>query len=230
MANRTMMSYADGRKAFSGYLAVVMVALAWLAVGCNSESPKTTEHKPPIGQQNEKATSNTAPPIDLNCVMNHIQNPPESFHYRFKNESSDPWAEEADVTPQRIDGSFSNSSLPAPQQFHGTPQEVSSNLMAIGQMSSIFATVRNTSAVVNEGTEGGVNGYSTVKYSIDTAHGTPTERALYKSVLGPGGSEKGTVWVTLQGCPVRILLDEELHSKDGNVLGNAHYEEAMVRK
>ena len=231
MANRTMTSYTNRRRAFSDNVPVALAALALLAVlGCNSKPSKTAEQVLPTARKNTVATTNTTPGVDLNCVTNHIQNPPESFHYSFRNESSEPWAEEADVTPQRIDGSFSNSSLPMPQQFHGTPQEVSSNLMAIGQMSSIFATVRGTSAMVNEGTEAGVNGYSTFKYSIDTARGNPTQQALYKSILGPGGSEKGTVWVTSQGCPVRIVLDEELHSKNGNLLGKAHYEEAMVKK
>ena len=135
--------------------------------------------------------------------------------------------EDADVTPQKIDGSFSNNSLPMPQKFHGTPQEVASNLMAIGRMSSIFATVRNTAAVVKEGKEDGLNGYSTFRYSIDTARGTPAEQQLYKSVLGPGGFEKGTVWTTSDGCPVRIVLEEELHANDGSVSGKAHYEETM---
>jgi len=170
------------------------------------------------------------PDIDLNCVVSHIQDPPESFHYAFKAESDNPWEEEADVTPQRIDGSFSNNTLPTPQQFHGTPREVSSNLMAIGRMASLFATVHGTSAVVNEGAEKDVNSYNTVKYSIDTARATAGEQALYKSILGPGGSEKGTVWVTSQGCPVRIVVDEELHAKDGSLLEKAHYEEAMVKK
>jgi hypothetical protein len=97
-------------------------------------------------------------------------------------------------------------------------------------MASLFAMVRNTSAVVNEGQEKGVNSYNTVKYSIDTGRGTATEQALFKSILGPGGAEKGTVWVTSEGCPVRIVLDEELHAKDGSLLGKAHYEEAMVKK
>jgi hypothetical protein len=176
------------------------------------------------------AKNSAGPDIDLNCVVDHIQNPPESFHYSFKAESDNPWEEQADVTPQQIDGSFSNSSLPTPQQFHGTPREVSSNLMAIGRMASLFATVRNTSAVVNEGAEKGVNGYSTVKYSIDTARGNATEQALYKSILGPHGFETGSVWVTSQGCPVRIVLDEELHAKDGSLAGKAHYEEAMIKK
>jgi hypothetical protein len=96
-------------------------------------------------------------------------------------------------------------------------------------MASLFATVRNSSTVVNEGAEG-VNGYQTVKYSIDTARGTATEQGLYKSILGPGGAEKGTVWVTSEGCPIRIILDEELHSKDGSLLDKTHYEEAMIKK
>jgi hypothetical protein len=210
---------------------VVMVVGFITMLGCNSVPSKTVDPASESLQKSVDTAKNSAgPDIDLNCVINHIQNPPESFHYTFKAESDNHWEEEAAVTPQRIDGSFSNSSLPTPQQFHGTPREVSSNLMAIGRMASLFATVRNTSAAVNEAAEKGVNGYNTVRYSIDTARGSATEQALYKSILGPGGSEKGTVWVTPQGCPVRIVLDEELHSKDGSLAGKTHYEEAMIRK
>lgn len=210
----------------------VIAVLAFISLaGCNSAPSKKVNPASESPQTSVGTAKNSAgPDIDLNCVINHIQNPPESFHYSFKAESDNPWQEEADVTPQQVDGSFSNNSLPTPQHFHGTPREASSNLMAIGRMASLFATVRNTSAVVNEGEEKGVNSYDTVKYSIDTARATATEQALYTSILGAGGSEKGTVWVTSQGCPVRIVLDEELHAKDGNVLEKAHYEEAMVKK
>ena len=210
--------------------AIAVLALISVS-GCNSAPSKTTDPTSGSPQKHVGTAKNSAgPDIDLNCVINHIQNPPESFHYRFKVESDNPWEEEADVTPQRIDGSFSNNSAPAPHPFHATPREASSNLMTIARMASLFATVRNTSSVVNEGPEKGVNNYNTVKYSIDTARGTATEQALYQSILGPGGGEKGTVWVTSEGCPVRIVLDEELHAKDGSLLGKAHYEEAMVKK
>ena len=210
----------------------VVVMLAFVSLlGCKSAPPTKTDPTSESQQRSVASAKNSAgPDIDLNCVMSHIQNPPESFHYAFKVESENPWEEDADVTPQQIDGTFSNSSLPTPQPFHGAPREVSSNLMAIGRMSSLFAIIRNTGAVVDEGAEQGVNGYSTVKYSIDTARGTATEQALYKSVLGLDGFEKGTVWVSSQGCPVRIVLNEELHSKDGALMGKAHYEEAMVKK
>ncbi len=211
------------------YVVAVLALTTMLA--CNSTPSKTVDQASGSQQKSVATAKNSADPdIDLNCVVEHIQNPPDSFHYAFKAQSDNPWEEEADVTPQRIDGTFSNSSLPTPQQFHGTPREVSSNLMAIGRMASLFATVRNTSAVINEAPEKGVNGYNTVKYSIDTARGSATEQALYKSILGAGGFEKGSVWVTSQGCPVRIILDEELHSKDGSLAGKTHYEEAMIKK
>ncbi len=209
----------------------VLVLMFISLSGCNSAPSKVANATPESPDNNVVATKASAgPDIDLNCVINHIQNPPESFHYSFKATSDNPWEEEADVTPQQIDGSFRNNSLPTPQQFHGTPRDTSSNLMAIGRMASLFATVRNTSAVVNEGDEKNVNNYSTVRYSIDTTRGAAAEQSLYKSILGPGGFEKGTVWVTTQGCPVRIVLDEELHGRDGSLLDKVHYEEGMVKK
>ena len=222
---KRMKSRSDRKWAF---LRDALIAASVLAVvGCNSAPSKTEKN---ISQQKNAATAtNNAPDIDLNCVINHIQSPPESFHYSFKDESSNSWQEEADVTPQTIDGSFTNNFVPGPQAFHGSPREVSSNLMAIGRLASAFALVRNSPAVLREGTEK-VNGYDTVKYSIDTARGTATEQGLYSATLGKGGFEKGTVWTITEGCPVKLVLDEELHSKDGSVTGKAHYEEAMVRK
>jgi hypothetical protein len=197
-------------------------------IGCNSEpskAVKTASPTHPVAAARESAGFD----IDLNCVTRHIQSPPEPFHYSFSDQSENSWQEDADVTPQNIDGSFMNSFLPAKQEFHGPPQQVSSNLMAIGRMASIFSTVHMTSAVMKQGAEK-KNGYDTVKLSIDTAQGNSTERGLFKTVFGPGGFERGSVWVTAEGCPVQIALDEELHAKDGSPTGKAHYEEAMTRK
>ena len=197
-------------------------------LGCNSASSKLANAKSGATQSAPK-TNSVGFDIDLNCVVRHIQTPPESFHYSFRDVSENSWQEDAEVAPQNIDGTFMNKSLPAPQEFHGPPQQVWSNLMAIGRMASIFSTVHMTSAVVNQGPEQ-KNGYDTVKFSIDTARGNSTEQKLFNSVLGPGGFEKGYVWVTSQGCPVQITLDEEIHGKDGSAVGKAHYDEAMTRK
>jgi hypothetical protein len=212
-----------------------LVAVAALSLlGCNSTPNRETteaEQAAPSAQNSaaQAVQSSTGPDIDLNCVIDHIQDPPESFHYTFKDVSDNPWEEEADVTPQKIDGSFKSNSLPKPQEFHGAPREVASNLHAIARLASTIALVQGSPAVVREGTEN-VNGYDTVKYSIDTARGGAAEQELYLSTLGKGGFERGTVWVTDKGCPVRLTLDEEMRAKDGGLLGKSHSEEAMVKK
>ena len=199
-------------------------------LACNSNRSNTAKNSIPSGSsQLHEAVAKPTMDIDLNRVIRHIQNPPDSFHYSLRDQSSNPWQEDADVTPQSITGSFTNSSLTAAQQLQGTPRDVSSNLMAIGRLADHFATVHGTSAVVKEGTEN-KNGYDAVQYSIDTGLGNATEQGLFKSVLGAGGFEKGTVWVTSEGCPVQIVLDEELHAQDGSPLSKAHYEESRMKQ
>jgi len=200
-----------------------------LILGCKSTSSKPVDTAPNSAEKGVATRNAAGADIDLNCVIRHIQSPPESFHYSFNDSSDNSWQEDADVTPQNIDGSFMNHFLTAKQEFHGPPQQVSSNLMAIGRMASIFSTVHVTSAVVNQGAEK-KNGYDTVKLLIDTSRGNSTEQRLFQTVFGPGGFERGYVWVTSQGCPVQITLDEEIHAKDGSPAGKAHYEEAMTRK
>lgn len=170
--------------------------------------------------------------IDLNCVMDHIQNPPGNFHYSYKKDSSNPVAEEADITPQTINGTFTNGSGSHP--IHGVKSDIQSwqgawtGLMGISGMSSAVALVKSGSVIQSEGAEK-VNGYDTTKYSIDTARADTAEQGLYRSTLGSGGFEKGTWWVTADGCPVKLSLDSELHSNNGSV-EKLHYEEAMVQK
>jgi hypothetical protein len=215
------------RLSSSAFSHALIAAIIVVAVGCNSNSSKSVN----IHDQKTVATSpvtNGGGDIDLNCVSRHIQNPPDSFHYTFTVVSDNPWHEDADVTPQNIDGSFMNNSLPKPQEFHGAPQQMSSNLMAIGRMADTFATVHATAAVLSEGAEK-KNGYDTVKLSIDTSRGSVTEQGLFRTLLGASGFEKGTVWVTSEGCPVQIVLDEQLQARNGSV-STSHYEEAMVKK
>jgi hypothetical protein len=99
----------------------------------------------------------------------------------------------------------------------------------ISGMSSTIALVNNSSALKREGSES-VNGYDTVRYSVDTARGDSAEQGLYRATLGAGGFEKGDIWVTSKGCPVKLELDSEMHGRDGAVIGKTHYSEAMVRK
>lgn len=223
------MTFSRDGRAFLRCGVLVAAGLALLAVSACKSGPEKSGAQP-----NSAATAQGGGDagINLNCVMDHIQNPPEAFHYSYNKESSNPVHEEADITPQTIDGSFKNNS--GSTSIHGVHSDAASwqgawsGLMGISGMSSAIALVRNSSATVREGPEK-MNGYDAIKYSIDTARGNDTEKSLYQSVLGTGGFQKGTAWVTAQGCPVKLVMDSELHGKDGSV-EKIHYEVAMVRK
>jgi hypothetical protein len=78
---------------------------------------------------------------------------------------------------------------------------------------------------VREGAEQ-VNGYDTIKYSVDTSRGDAASNAI---MLGQGGFIKGNAWVTSDGCPVKMTLDEEIHHSDGSMT-KYHIEEAITKK
>jgi hypothetical protein len=228
-----MRFYLDRKVRFPKHTLVAALALL-TAFGCSSR-PKPKRGEQSSGAETKaSATARNAsdPGIDLNCVFDHIQNPPEAFHYSYRKDSSNPVREEAEITPQTIDGSFTNGSVT--RSLHGVRsdreswQGAWSGLMGISGMSSAIALVHSGSALAREGAEK-VNGYDTIKYSIDTARGDSAEQGLYRSVLGAGGFEKDAAWVTAQGCPAKLVMDSELHSNSGSV-EKIHYEEAMVRK
>src|SRR6478672_2218345 len=190
------MTFSTDSNAFLKRGVLAAAGLALLAVSACKSGPasKNTDGKPGA-QPNSAVTAQGGgnAGIDLNCVVDHIQKPPEAFHYSYNKESSNPVHEEADITPQTIDGSFKNNS--ASSSFHGVHsdaaswQDARSNLMGIGGMASAIALVRNSPVTVREGPEK-VNGYDAIKYSIDTARGTNSKKSLYQSVLSTGGFEK----------------------------------------
>jgi hypothetical protein len=209
-------------------VASVLLALA----GCKSHRDRVHSDANSASAQSSAATARSSPGIDLNCVIDHIQNPPEAFRYSYKVQSSYPVEEQADITPQTIDGSFKNNDAERP--LHGVRSDAQSwsaawsGLTGISGMSSTVALISNSSAIVPEGSEK-INGYDTTKLSIDTARANMAEQGLYRSTLGAGGFEKGTAWVTSLGCPVKLNLDSEMHLKNGDA-DKTHYEIEMVRK
>lgn len=203
------------------------------ASGCNSRSSQRKAEEKAAGQNPPSAAQSTSGPgIDLNCVIDHIQNPPEAFHYSYKKDGANAVSQEADISPDTIDGSMKNGDFS--RTFHGVHSDQQSwqgawtSLTGISGMSSTIALVNHGSAMVREGTEK-MNGYDTIRYSIDTARGNAAEAGLYRSTLGDGGFEKGTAWVTSQGCPVKLSLDSEMHLRDGSV-DKIHYEVEMIKK
>ncbi len=211
------------------FLPVMALALITISA-CNSGSTsKNVEDK-------TSAVSNpTDVSIDLNCLGDHIDNPPEAFHYSFKKvEGATFRQEEADITPQTMDGTLTIDNA-KPYRFHGVHSDSASwdgatlSLTgAVGMLTASAGLLSGSSAMVREGTEK-MNGYDTTKYSIDTARGSAHEKGGYELLLGPGGSAKGTVWITAQGCPAKLVLDEDVRQMNGG-MNKLHYETAMVKK
>lgn len=207
-------------------------AVILFAAACKlGPSSKSREEK--SSSASKAAQSASGPGIDLNCIMDHIQNPPEAFHYTYKKDSADDnLIQDADITPDTITGSSKNKY--ATRELKGVKsdrenwQTAWSGLMGISGMSSTIALVHSGSPLAREGTEN-VNGYDTTRYSIDTSRADAAEAGLYRATLGEGGFEKGMAWVTSQGCPVKLSLDSEMHLNNGTV-DKIHYEISMVKK
>lgn len=225
-------------------LSALGLVLAAVTLACNSSSrSRLQERASERGRAKDEAMassaqSNSGPGIDLNCVFDHLQNPPESFHYVYKKEDSDGFNvhQEADISPQAIDG-FRTQQDGSQKPLHAVRSDAQSwqaalvGVTGISGMASTVATFNHNSAMKREADSGQVNGYETIHYSIDTARWDSTERQMLGNfALGPGGFDKGDAWVTSKGCPVKLVLDDEMHKKDGSLLDKIHYEEAMIKK
>ena len=227
------------------YPLIVMVATAASLsslLGCNSKpAANLSKEQAPTGNgQSRSAGAQTGsdPGIVLNCVYERLQNPPESFHYVYKKTVSDGSSvhQEADISPQTIDG-FRAQQDGSQQPIHAAHsdsqgwQAALAGLTGISGMSSTVSTINHNSAMQRESDGGQVNGYQTIHYSIDTARWDETTRQMLGNfALGPGGYDKGDAWVTAEGCPVRLILEDEMHKNDGSFLEKVHYEEEMVKK
>lgn len=234
----------EQRRPFVGLIAVASVITVMLfALACNSRSgaqgaaKRFAEQKSTRARQNASAQSDPNPGIDLNCVYDHLQNPPESFHYVYTKVDSDGFKvdQEADITPQTIDSlrqpDGTQQPLHAVRSDPSSWQQALAGLTGISGMSGTVATFNHSDAMKRESDGGAVNGYQTIHYSVDTARWDSTTRQILgNSTLGPGGFVKGDVWVTPSGCPVKLVIDDEMHKKDGSLLDKVHYEEAMVKK
>src|SRR6266567_9504649 len=214
-------------------IATGAAAIALMSLACTSKpSSKLSAEK--RANRSSSGQAGADPGINLNCVYDRLQNPPEPFHYVYKKTSSDGSKvdQEADVTAQTIDG-FRGQPDGSQQPIHALRsdpqswQSALSGLTGISGMSSTVSTFNHNSAMQRESDGGQVNGYQTIHYSIDTARWDPTTRQMLGGfALGPGGFDKGDAWVMADGCPVKFVLDDEMHNKDGSLLERIHYEES----
>jgi len=100
---------ANYQPPFWRQILLAAAALALLAGGCNSSANSTSE--------GEKSTTAAGGGIDVNCVGNHIERPPESFHYSFKSAVGGSVDKEAEITPQNLDVTIQDKS--GSHKYHG---------------------------------------------------------------------------------------------------------------
>ncbi len=170
-----------------------------------------------------------------------VKNPPGPFHVSFTETSSKSSSDqhvmstEGDVTPATIDYTERETE-------HG---QTSTNTkhVARGQMSEmeldmhfmvpvpwhgeLMAAGDATKPVGHES----VNGYDTMKYSIDTANEPPAEKATFsKMMLDNDYKITGTAWVAKDsGALVKYVVDMEENGKDGSAK-RTHFEGNVVRR
>ena len=222
---------------FARMFACAAAVLLTGVVGCNSAprggQPTATGVPSKSAAPSSSSSSNDDPRIILQCAADRIQKPAFPFHWSLKKNvsTSGPLAREADVTPDSITGTATDSSGSRPinaARSDASAWNMATLVLAGPLPASTVALVNNSSATTRAGSEK-MNGEDTIKYSIDTTRATPADASLIRNVLGPDGFIKGSAWVTAEGCPVKFVIDVEQHLRNGTV-ETEHYEEAMTRK
>jgi hypothetical protein len=206
-------------------MCLAVVALALLTSGCTSKSTSA----------DEKVETGSSNRININCIGDRLENPPEAFHYSFKfTDGKDAVDKEADITPQAMDITIQDKS--GSHNYHGVHSDEGSWSSALVDLSGSGFTVmtarldfiKDNSAVKSGGAEV-INGYQTTKYSIDTTAANSSDKQTFETMFSPGSYEKGNLWATADGCPVKLILDEGRKIPNGN-LDNFHYDIAMIKK
>jgi hypothetical protein len=183
----------------------------------------------------DSASSDSGGQIDVMCIGERINNPTESFHYSFKYaDASGAMIQEADITPQAMDITSTDSS--GSRRYHGVRSDQASwdrgvlNLsrLSITVMAARLNSLNGGSALVKQGNES-LNGYQTSKYSIDTASANSADQKQYGILFGPVSFEKGAIWMGQDSCVVKLVLDEGISQPNGSV-EKRHFEMSRSKK
>jgi hypothetical protein len=182
-----------------------------------------------------EASDGAATHIDVMCIGDLINNPPEAFHYSYKRtDASTAVDKEADITPQKMNITITDTA--GSHSYQGVrSDDVSWNSAVLDlsglnltKMSATLDFLNNSSALTRETSET-LNGYPTTKYAIDTASANSSDKKKFETLFGKGSFEKGTVSVAADGCAVQLVLDEGLWQNDGSI-GKDHYEIERIKK
>ena len=210
-------------------MAVSLLALLLIGAACKSSVKGTNLDEKPSATLNAGNAN-----INMNCLGDRLENPPEAFHYSYKwQRGTDSVDKEADITPQSMEITINDKT--GTHAFHGIHSDSTSWNRAILDLSGSGMTamiarvafIKDNSAITRVDAEK-VNGYDATKYSIDTTAANASDKQTYAAMFGSSSYEKGTIWATDDGCPVQLVLDEA--SQGSNSVDTAHFEIAIVRK
>ena len=213
------------------HLLLPAICLALIAIsGCNSKSESRT------GEPNATAASASAGShIDVMCIGERINNPPEPFHYSYKySDASSSTSKEAEITSQAMDITIKDQS--GSHSYHGVRSDEANWNSAVLDLSSLNMTamtsrldaLNDTSAISRQATEA-MNGYDTTRYAINSATRQAPQISRNSLIFSAGAvSRKAQFGCSADGCAVKLVLDERILL--GGKLKDAHYELARSRK
>ncbi len=212
------------------FCALILLALIG-ASACNSTRASSGPRETPA----TTASNDNGAHIDVMCIGDRINNPPESFHYSYLySDAATSVDKEADITAQAMEIAIKDKS--GSHSYHGTRSDEASWNSAVLDLSGLNITtmsarldsLNGTSAIVNQGADA-VNNYSATKYAIDTTSSNSSDKQRFETLFGKGSFEKGIVWIGADGCAVKLVLDEAIWQTNGGV-NKVHYEMARIKK
>jgi len=211
------------------FCCAVMIFVLITIAACTSKSETNTE-----GKVAPAASASAGPHLDVMCVGELINNPPEPFHFSYKySDASGSASKDADITPQSMDITIIDQS--GSHSYHGVRSDDLSWNRAVLDLSGLGMTgmmsrldaLNDTSALARQATEI-INGYDTTRFAIDSTKASASDQRKFEALFGNGSYEKGTVWLPSDGCSVKLVLDERVLL--GGKLKDAHYEMARIRR
>lgn len=215
-------------------------AIGWVFLGVmlaliTSSACQSSHESKTMPASAAAASDSSGSPIDVMCIGDRINDPPESFHYSYTyNDGSNSVNKEADITPQIMDITIKDRS--GTHSYHGVHSNETSWNGAVLDLSDLNITVMSArlnslnqgSAVKRQGSEA-VNGYHTVKYAVDTAIAGGSDQQQFEALFGKGSFDKGTIWQAADSCVAKLVLDEGVWQQDGSIK-KTHYEMARMKK
>jgi hypothetical protein len=219
-------------------LCVAIAAVVLFACGCKSGTDGTSGSSATGAESNARPDPNKFSPTGASlCLQQMIKNPPGPLHLSFAERSSDNHASSvvADVTPATVDYTRreTNNGQTTTTTKHLARAQMSEMELDFAVMSPVpwhGELVAAQDAAKSAG-EQSVDGYNTLKYSIDTANEPPSQKAVFDSLMAVNDYKiAGTAWVTSDsGCLVKWAIDLEQDAKNGSVK-KTHFEGDVSRK